>query len=118
MRLIDTDELLKSMDTWDKFGYTARYGLERLDKDDKDFVPYVKYDDMVNAVKNAPTIDAVPVIHADWEKGYTMPDGVYYKCSNCNELIKVRYPMLYCCNCGALMDGGKENESPRRTQGR
>jgi hypothetical protein len=51
---IDKAELLKAMYTWDKFGYTARYGLERLDKDDKDFVPYVKYDDMVNCVKNMP----------------------------------------------------------------
>lgn len=52
--LIDRAELLKAMDTWDKFGYSARYGLERLDKDDKDFVPYVKYDHMVNCVKGMP----------------------------------------------------------------
>jgi len=52
---IDKAELLKAMDTWDKFGYTARYGLERLDKDDKGFVAYVKYEDMVNCVKNMPS---------------------------------------------------------------
>lgn len=54
--LIDRAELLKAMDTWDKFGYTARYGLERLDKDDKDFVAYVKYDDMVNCVNGMPSV--------------------------------------------------------------
>jgi hypothetical protein len=53
---ISRTELLKAMDTWDKFGYTARYGLERLDKDDKDFVPYVKYEDMVNCVKGMPSV--------------------------------------------------------------
>ena len=53
---ISRAELLKAMDTWDKFGYTAQYGLERLDKDDKGFVPYVKYDDMVNCVKGMPSV--------------------------------------------------------------
>ena len=53
---IDRAELLKAMDTWDKFGYTAQYGLERLDKDDKGFVPYVKYDNMVNCVKGMPSV--------------------------------------------------------------
>lgn len=64
VELINRVELLKDMDTWDKFGYTTRYGLERLDKDDKGFVPYVKYEDMVNCVKGMssvtpqePTID-------------------------------------------------------------
>lgn len=52
-RLIDANELIKSMDSWDKFGYSAQYGLEWLCKDDKE---YVHYEDMVTAVTNAPTI--------------------------------------------------------------
>lgn len=64
-RLIDADELLKAMDTWDKFGYSTRYELERLDKDDKGFVPYVHYDDMLKAVNGMPTIEAIP--KADYE---------------------------------------------------
>ena len=48
---ISREELLKAIDTLDKFGYSARYGLERLDKDDKDFVPYVKYDDVIKCIK-------------------------------------------------------------------
>lgn len=55
-RLVDANELIKSMDSWDKFGYSARYRLERLCKDDKEYVPYVHYEDMVIAVTNAPTI--------------------------------------------------------------
>lgn len=42
-----------------------------------------------------------------WEKGYTFPDGAYYKCSCCNELIRVRIPMHFCSNCGADMRGSK-----------
>lgn len=57
---IDRDELLKAMDTWDKFGYTTQYGLERLDKDDKNFVPYVKYDNMVNCVKGMSSVTPQP----------------------------------------------------------
>lgn len=38
-----------------------------------------------------------------WIKGYTFPDGVYWKCDKCNELIKVKIPMHYCNNCGADM---------------
>ena len=36
-----------------------------------------------------------------WIKGYTFPDGEYWKCDKCNELIKVKYPMHYCNNCGS-----------------
>ena len=55
-RLVDANELIKSMDSWDKFGYSAQYGLERLCKDDKEYVPYVHYEDMVTAITNVPTI--------------------------------------------------------------
>lgn len=36
-----------------------------------------------------------------WDKGYTFPDGEYWMCTNCKELIKVKYPMNYCNNCGS-----------------
>lgn len=45
-----------------------------------------------------------PVIHSKWERGYSFPDGEYWKCLHCNELIKVKIPMHYCNNCGAKMD--------------
>ena len=43
-----------------------------------------------------------------WIKGYTFPDGEYWKCDKCNELIKVKYPMYYCNNCGS--DNSREVE--------
>ena len=43
----------------------------------------------------------------EWERGYSFPDGEYWKCSHCNELIKVKIPMHYCNNCGAEMRAKK-----------
>jgi len=56
-RLIDADELLKAIDTWDKFGYTAERNLIRLNQDNKDiYVAYIHFDDSINCIKNMPTI--------------------------------------------------------------
>ena len=38
-----------------------------------------------------------------WIRGYTYPDGEYWKCNKCKDLIQARYPMKYCSNCGAKM---------------
>ena len=108
---IDKTELLKAMDTWDKFGYTARYGLERLDKDDKGFVPYVKYDDMVNCVKNMHSVTPQePVksepMQVDLEgDGYADGELVYDygKCPKCGwefEEGDKDWEQQYCCHCG------------------
>jgi len=74
---IDRVELLRAMDTWDKFGFTTRYGLERLDKDDKGFVPYVKYDDMLKCVKGMSSVTP---------KGVTVTDFAD-KCRECGARI-------------------------------
>lgn len=58
MRLIDADELLIAMDTWDKFGYDEQDRLIPIYHDDERYVPYVHYEDMVKAVNGMPTIDA------------------------------------------------------------
>lgn len=60
-RLIDADELLKAMDTWDKFGFEHTGCFVRNPEDD--FIKYVHYDDMVKSVRGAPTI-----IEADADK--------------------------------------------------
>lgn len=41
-----------------------------------------------------------------WDKGYTFPDGEYWKCSECGELIKVKFPMNFCNSCGSDNRGG------------
>lgn len=59
-KLIDGDEILKAMNTWEKFGYTETGCLVR--NPGNDYVPYVHYADMVKAVSGMPTI-----IEADTE---------------------------------------------------
>ncbi len=52
--------------------------------------------------------DARPVIKAKWETGFTYPDGEYWKCTNCKEIIKVRAgAMNFCGHCGAQMEREK-----------
>ncbi len=56
-------------------------------------------------MEDAPTVDAVPVVHGRWVKA---KDG-YTRCSACNSrgtAVKAHY----CHHCGAKMDGGNENE--------
>ena len=77
MRLIDADALLE------------QYGDPYTD--------YIDGDD----VRNAPTIDAVPVVHGKWKWSH---GG---QCSECG-YHNSNFDYNYCPNCGAKMDG-KEN---------
>ena len=53
-------------------------------------------------IENAPTVDAVPVIHAHWEKD---SDGArHWHCSNCRRAEGIAsMGMDYCPGCGAKM---------------
>lgn len=95
---IDRVELLKAMNTWDKFGYSSQYGLERLDKDDKGFVAYVKYDDMVNCVKGMSSVTPIR------PKGHWIDiDETHSKCSRCGAVFEIYSDgeAIYCPNCGS-----------------
>ena len=68
-------------------------------------------------VKDAPTVDAVEVVHGtwlDWHGNPVSPDEFYrwWRCSECKyqyvfyEAVKrEHFPSNYCPNCGAKMDG-------------
>lgn len=58
-------------------------------------------DEILDMIKNAPTIDAEPVVHAHWHTGMPFPI-----CSNCNTVSACHSP--YCGGCGAKMDEEKE----------
>ena len=77
---------------WDESGQTTADEVERI----LDYLP---------------TIDAVPVKHGKWIDPTT---GEYcYRCSVCEEYTTMELPRLlyhYCPNCGAKMDGGKDDE--------
>ena len=51
---IDRAELLKAIDTWDKFGFEHTGRFIREPKGN--YVTYVQYDDMVNCVKGLPSV--------------------------------------------------------------
>ena len=53
--LISRSELLKAMDTWDKFGYDEHNRLIKIDRTNEEYVPYVHYEDMVKCVNDMPT---------------------------------------------------------------
>lgn len=56
---------------------------------------------------DAPTVDAVPVVHARW----VFDRPYHYKCSACSSMwSSVATVMTFCPNCGAKMDGGAANE--------
>ena len=62
-------------------------------------------------IANAPTVDAVEVVHGHWYKAPHHP----YRCSNCGEMALLdmygesHYRSNFCPNCGAKMDGGNED---------
>ena len=103
--LISRDELLKAIDTWDKFGYSARYGLERLDKDDIGYVPYIHYDDVIKCIEGMPSVNPQESKTGCWiktigENGITSA----IRCSECG-FEDNRYMLFrYCPNCGAKME--------------
>ena len=93
-RLIDADKLIEDIEnSWDWLSINSITASTVLRQTIAD-------------IRNQPTVDAQPVIHAKWERGYTFPDGAYWKCTHCNTLIKVKLPMDYCNACGAMIDKG------------
>jgi rubrerythrin len=60
-------------------------------------------------MNNAPTADVEPVKHGRWERRMRK----IYTCSECNSEVTDRQRKNYsfCPYCGAIMDGGAENET-------
>ena len=51
---ISREELLKAIDTWDKFGYTETGCFVREPKGD--YVPYIHYVDVIKCIKGMPSV--------------------------------------------------------------
>ncbi len=102
MRPIDADALLKH-----RRNHGKPYAIDPIDKNIDDQLIELKH------VLNAPTLDYAPVRHGEWVK---QKNGRLI-CKLCgvrglqdsDELDYYYYPSVYCPNCGAKMDGGKEN---------
>lgn len=77
--------------------------------------PKEVYDQVLQVIAEAPTEDAVEVVHGRW-KPYHEADIGYdeygVRCSKCGfevEDHEVKFIMHYCPNCGAKNDGGSAN---------
>ena len=58
---ISRGELLKAIDTWDKFGVDDTNSLFRLDNLSlPHYVPYIHYDDVVKCIKGMPSVKQEP----------------------------------------------------------
>lgn len=94
MRLIDADALLES-EICAEYGYNDNGLL------------LIPMRDVINSIRNAPTIDAEPVRHGRWIKvlgGNGLVSTI--RCSECGNCDNPSYIMgNYCWFCGAKMDG-------------
>ena len=93
-RLIDANALLERLKFKRKISELGLYrGLESA----------------MAQVKKTPTVDAVEVVHGEWEMGLDEGDYEYGTCSVCgyNEYnaFGCLLPHNYCPNCGAKRDG-------------
>lgn len=97
---ISREELLKAIDTWDKFGCDAD---TKLVPHQDHYIPYIHYDDVVKGIKEMPTVTPQPNI-GHWIK---VGEGLLpFECSECEKLEFKK--SKYCPNCGARMTESEE----------
>ena len=65
-------------------------------------------DTLSRYVKRQPAVDARPVVHGEWIELHEENGHEVGTCSHCRH---VRIVDNYCPNCGALMDGGNDDEN-------
>lgn len=85
MRLINADELIKRSHRvveYDEAGFSMEYNA----------VP-------TEEIKNAPTVDAVPVVRGEW---VGIEYDMFFKCSRCGHTTDYMLTN-FCSNCGADM---------------
>lgn len=90
--------------------------MRLIDADKLPFEPYGEdviswyatgWNDAINVIDRAPTVDAEPVRHGEWIHDINN----LYGCSECfnRETMSLKRLKPYCPNCGARMDGGKQD---------
>lgn len=99
-RLIDADVLIEEFE-WLK-GVVNKYKRPHIEE-------------TIERIDNAPTVDAVPVVHGLWENIIDFGGGKCYgSCSVCgtaqitSSVVSLKAFHKYCYWCGAKMDGKEE----------
>ena len=92
MRLIDADALAKDIETYN-----------RPLCDDYHMKGYV-LDQIITDIKNAPTVEAVPVVHGHWQNIGDLRDAQCSVCGKWLDVLQGSADMNYCPNCGSKMD--------------
>lgn len=99
-RLIDADALTERLNEYANDDWNVSLGGVFTDA----------VDTCLDFVENAPTIEVVPVVHAEW-KLKQGDEGVHWYCSKCREealfdIFNYQEKSNFCPNCGAKMKGG------------
>ena len=115
-RLIDANALMDAIEVTDWYHISPKGYLQK-GANSQIHTPLFKTDDIIQALKDAPTEDAVEVVHGHWGKTAVEAGDPYdgnsvfcfdvFQCSECGECFDVSDAFNYCPNCGAKMDGGK-----------
>ena len=98
MRLIDADRLKEKMST------TLEVLKHIFPPGEQEVHLMSAFATVGTMADDCPTIEAVPVKHAK-----LVNPNPYGECSICGYLIDIRQVYNYCPNCGAKMDGGKDD---------
>ena len=100
-RLIDANVLVRKVNKLEVFYFTGETDIAVHD------CQMVEFGGVLAEIDEAPTVDAVEVVHGCWYKAPHHP----YRCSNCGEMALLdmygesHFRSNYCPNCGAKMDG-------------
>lgn len=94
MRLTDADALIVSLAK----GRSALVN-NRVPKGE-----LCRIDEAIWTVVEAPTIEAVPVVHGEWIKKSSELTETLALCSKCSYPVAFWHKTNYCPNCGAKMD--------------
>ena len=105
-RLIDANALIRNYEAHRNLYIDAWGSFSQMPTIDKVSVDTI--DTCISDVINAPTVDAVEVVHGRWEKQQGL-----YSCSECGKTCPydvqadtiMYWTCNYCPNCGAKMDG-------------
>lgn len=108
---IERDTLITTFNNTDWYSINKK-GKLILGASDEDTALF-KASDVFRTLREVPT---APVVHGAWslESDEEMPDFMFKLviCSACGE--KANHTYNYCPNCGAKMDGGRNNERSKK----